>query len=355
MEGKNTEAGMALLIAITIITIVIAGALELNRKVRSAVFSAGTTRDRVMLSNMTSSGVNAAMALLVKDKKESDVDSLQEDWANPEKIMEVIGDIPFEKGKLEVNIIDELGKIQVNALVKFPDSREFNEPQRLMWELFLGLIISRDDRFEDIEPLTIINSLKDWLDSGDDDLITGLNGAESDYYQDLDQPYACRNGPVPHLSDIAMIRGVTPELFHGANEMAGISDYLTVHGITNKGGNVFAYEGRININTAPLEVIAAMLPPEDDGLAQAIVEYRMEMSDNQYIHDLSAPAWYKNAPGCSEIEIDPELITVASDLYRIESTATLDGMKMTTTTVVRREKDSRSGKWKCRVLSWVAE
>ncbi len=49
----------------------------------------------------------------------------------------------------------------------------------------------------------IINSLKDWLDSGDDDAITGLSGAESDYYEGLEPPYSCKNGPMDNLGEVA--------------------------------------------------------------------------------------------------------------------------------------------------------
>ena len=351
----RADRGMALLVTVTIITIVVVGVLELNRKVRSAVFSTGIARDRGILENMASSGIHAAMAMLVKDKQDTDIDSLQEDWANPEKIGEVLAGTPFERGKLTVGISDELGKIQANALVKFPEGRVFNESQRKLWERFLQSIVSKDDRFEEVEPATIINSMKDWLDSGDDDLITGLNGAESDYYEDLDPPYACRNGPIPHLSELALVRGITPELFVGLPELAGISVCLTTYGISDKGNGKFGYEGKININTAPLPVIAALLPPENEDLAQAIHEYRLEISDSNYIHDLSSPTWYKNAPGCSDIEIEPGLITVAGDVYRIESTATLDELKMTTVAVVERKKDIKTGKWKCGILSWETE
>lgn len=352
MRVVKNDRGMALLLTITVIILVVVGALELNRKVRLSVFSTGTTRDRVLVSNIASSGIHAAMAILVKDKQESDIDSLQEDWAHTEKISEILGDMPFENGNLTVRIVDELSKIQVNALVKFPNGQAFNPEQRDMWERFLRLIISKDDSFDEIEPLTIINSMKDWLDSGDDDLITGLNGAESDYYQDLEIPYVCRNGPIRHLSDLVRIRGITLELFYGTAETVGISDFLTVHGQIDEGDGIFTYEGKININTAPLPVIAAMLPPEHEDLAQAISEYRLETSDSQYIHDISSPTWYKNAPGCGDIEIDPKLLAVASDVYRIESAATLNEMKLTVIAVVKREKDKETGKDKCSILSW---
>ncbi|MEE8541304.1 MAG: hypothetical protein V3S66_06550, partial [Desulfobacterales bacterium] len=64
---KNNR-GVALLITVTIITLLITVILELNRKVRSAVVSAGMTRDQITLEQMASSGIQAAMALLVKDK-----------------------------------------------------------------------------------------------------------------------------------------------------------------------------------------------------------------------------------------------------------------------------------------------
>ena len=48
-------------------------------------------------------------------------------------------EMSFDYGRVRVSIVDELGKIQVNSLVKFPDGRDFNESQRQMWEHFLNL------------------------------------------------------------------------------------------------------------------------------------------------------------------------------------------------------------------------
>ena len=102
-------------------------------------------------------------------------------------------------------------------------------------------------------------------------------------------------------------------------------------------------------------MLAAILPFGQEGFARAIYDYRQETSDNIYIHDLTKPNWYKNVPGLSEIKIDPNLITTASDIFRIESVAKLNDMKMTITAVIQREKNSEIGKWDCRVLHWQAE
>ncbi len=351
----RNNRGMALLITLTIITVLIAVALEMNRKTRSVVFSAAAGRDRITLSHMASSGIEIAKAMLIRDKNNSNHDSLQEEWADPEKISEVLEDIPFEDGAITLTITDELGKIQINSLVTYPEGQAFNESQRNMWYRFLTLLISQNDSLEDLEPDMIINSVKDWIDSGDDEAITGLNGAESDYYQELDPPYVCRNGPLIHIGELALIRGVTTEYFQLAGGVSGISRYMTVFGMSEMDNNNFTYEGKININTADLPVLAALLPLENPELAQAIYDYRLETSDSEYIHDLSGTTWYKQVPGLSDVEIDPKIITTASDFFRVESLATLHEIKMKITAIVERKQSKKTGKWACRVLSRETE
>jgi general secretion pathway protein K len=327
--------------------------LELNRQARSAVLSAATTRDRITLSEMTSSAVNFAMAMLVKDKEVSTIDSVQEDWADPEKIKVLLNDAAFDEGSLTLSISDELGRIQVNALVRYPDVQNFNQPQRSLMDRFLRLSFSSNETTEDIDPATtILNSMKDWLDSGDDDAITGLSGAESDYYEDLDPPYRSKNGIITHLSELILIKGIIPEVYYGSEDTAGMSRYVTVNGMTDGGGNTVTFTGKININTAELPVLTALLPEENQNLALAIFDHRLEKSGSVYTHDLSAKTWYKQVPGAGDIEINPELITTQSDIFKIETSAMLHDMKMSVTVVVHRLADPETGKYFSRVLSW---
>ena len=346
----SSNRGVAILVTIAVITLLITIALELNRKSRSMIASTAAIRDQYTLSHMTSSGINAAIALLIKDKLESEIDSIQEDWANPDKIAFLLEDIPFEDGEIKLKISDELGKIQVNALVAYPDRNDFNEFQENLWDSFLQLIIFERELPEKIDPSCIINSVKDWLDP--DDEITGLNGAESEYYQDSVTPYSCSNAPLSDLNQLAMIKGVAPDIFYNYNELPGISEYMTVYGMTDSGST---YAGKININTAEAQVIAALLPDDNRHLSSAICEYRQEMSDLKFLYDLSSNTWYKNVSGCSDITIDPELITTASDFFRIVCVAKLREIEMITTAIVQRVKDNESGKWKCKILSLDTE
>jgi general secretion pathway protein K len=349
----RNNRGVALLITLTIITLLIVTTLELNRQARAAVLSGATIRDRITLSEMTSSAVNLAMAMLVKDKEISAIDSLQEDWADPEIIKALLNEVAFDEGGLTLSISDELSRIQVNALVQYPDVQNFNPLQRSLLDRFLRLALSSTETTEDIDPATtIINSLKDWLDSGDDDALTGLSGAESDYYEDLDPPYRCKNGWLTHISELRLIKGITPEIYDGSDDIPGMSKYVTVNGIVNRNDSSVNFSGKININTAELPVLTALLPEENQDLAQAIYDYRMEKSGSIYTHDLSSQTWYKQVPGAGDIEIKPQLITTQSDIFKIETSAVLHDMKMSLTVVVHRLTEAETGKYYCKVLSW---
>lgn len=348
----RNKRGMALLITLTVITLLVATTVELNRQARATIFSSAAVRDRYRLAEMVASGVNAAMAMLAEDKKNTTADSLQEDWADPEKVNAMLAAIPFEDGKLEVKISDERSRIQVNALVKFPEGREFNEKQRQLWERLLRLAFLAYEHPVETDPVnTIVNSVKDWLDSGDDDAITGLSGAESDYYRDLDPPIFIRNGPLTHINELLHVKGITAELFYGTDELPGLSRYLTVGGMTDEGGD-FSFSGKININTAEMPVLMVLLPEENQDLALAISEFRLEKTSDTFNHDLSGGNWYKQVPGAGDIDLDSSLITNQSDLFRIEAAASLNGVSLAATVIVHRETESQTGLIYCRVLSW---
>lgn len=350
----HDRRGIALLLVVSVTTILVATALEYNRRARFTLISTAQMRDSITLSQMAASGVHLAMAMLIKDKSESKTDSLLEDWANSAKIDELLQEIPFESGELAVRISDEMGKIQVNALVAFPDKIAFNQAQLNLWDRFLNYMGDEEQMQDDSEPTAIINSVKDWLDSGDDDATTGLSGAEREYYQGLEPPYAPKNGPITDLNELMLIKGISPELFYGNEEKPGISQFMTVYGVAGSGGS-YSYPGRININTAELPVLMALTPLESQDLVEGLFEFRQEALNSEEGHDFSNPGWYKEIPGFSEANINQKLITTQSDIFRIEAEAKLHDLKSKTIAVVQRARNSESGKWMCKILSWKTD
>lgn len=360
-RALHSSSGIAVILALSTVLLVVTAALELHMNARDNMLQSAVKRDRITLMQMAASGVHLAMAMLIKDRMESESDSLQEDWADEETIAGLLEEIPFEQGKLALHIADEMGKIQINALVQFPEGRQFNPAQRALWERFaFGLLSVLEgtegvETEEDTDPLTIINSMKDWLDAGDDDATTGLSGAESDYYEGLDPPYACKNGPFDHLSEVALVKGVTPSLFSGAGGSAGLEQYITAYGAEKSGDEKFTFPGKININTAELPVLSALLPVESAEFAPLLIEHREATDGSLYVNDLTRPDWYRSVPGFSDTTIDEELITVTSTIFRIVATAGIDKMRVTTTAVIERIKPSETEPWQCKVLNWKTE
>ncbi len=350
---RLNSAGIALLVTVAILGVVVAVSLEMNRRSQSRANRALIEQNRATLTAMASSGVQAAMAILIRDKADSEIDSVQEAWATPDIVQAVVSELAFEAGELSVDIQDEQGKIQVNALVQGEGGRQYNESQRQLWDRFLRNVHARILPKEPFDPLPVICAMKDWMDSGDDDALSCMNGAESDYYKGLTPPYPSRNGPIPHIGDLMRIRGITPELFYGLPNQSGISNFITAY--RGDGTLPAGFAGKININTAEQSVLAAMLPFGKDDLAQLLVDYRVEMSEGKYIHELSSPSWYKQVPGIEGGIIDSRLITVSSDLFRIRAIARLDHLSVMVTALVHRENDPVTGKYICKVLTWLAE
>ncbi len=64
---------------------------------------------------------------------------------------------------------------------------------------------------------SIAAAIVDWRDS--DDMPTAGaqgTGAESDYYQALNPPYAAKNAPFDTVDELLLVRGITPALLYGA-------------------------------------------------------------------------------------------------------------------------------------------
>ena len=372
MDRRN-EKGLAVVMALAVVLIMATAALQLHSNERDNMLNAAAMGDRFTLEQMTTSGIHLAMAVLAKDRTDSDTDSLQEDWADEEAMKVLLEQLTFEQGEMNVKIVDELSKIQINALIQHagaappapggapsppPQVDDFNPEQRDLWmrmsEKMLTALDFLGEEIEDMEetdPNTIISSVKDWLDK-DEDLITGLNGAESDYYQELDPPYACKNGPFDHISEVRLVRGITNELFNGIGELGGLSDYITVYGAIETDNQNFDYPGQVNINTAELAVLTALMNEGSEDAASLLIEHREAVSGNQYTNNLTAKDWYNSVPG---VDVSESLVTVSSDTFRIIATAELNGVKATTTAVIQRVQESPTAPWQCKVLNWKTE
>jgi type II secretory pathway component PulK len=96
------------------------------------------------------------------------------------------------------------------------------------------------------------SAIIDWRDEDSD--ITGLDGAEEEYYMSLPTPYHCKNAPFESVDELKLVKGCAPEILYGLdlnqngvldeaeltaedqaipadNYARGILPFVTVHGL----------------------------------------------------------------------------------------------------------------------------
>ncbi|UCG10977.1 MAG: type II secretion system minor pseudopilin GspK [Deltaproteobacteria bacterium] len=309
---RSDQSGAALILTLLIITVLVVLVLETLRAMQVEGAAARHFQDSIQAEALAKSGVNVAIALLVQDleedlkdgaPKQDIVDYPGEPWAlvtDPDSIPTELSKL----GTLEGKVTDESGKFPINHLV----SGEEDALQQNHREVLERLLINAPFLMEQEDAKGLINAIKDWLDS--DDEPTGELGAETDYYEILEQPYPCKNGPLTSLDELLLIRGMGPELYFGNEGSPGLKDLLTIYG-----------EGSININTAELLVLQA-LPnvAQDTALdwAESVIAYREEPMHWDFLKESD---WYRNrVAGFADINLPAKLITLRSSHFSVQMT-----------------------------------
>ncbi len=307
------KEGVALITTLLVLGLLVASVVELNRIAMTDIEVSSHFGDDEKLLYLAISGVNAAKELLHLDGLYTQNDTLLEEWAKTRDFSEYAG-LNVEGGKMEVDITDEDGKINVNSLLD--DKGQFDQTQKGILERLL-----RQPRFglTEEEVNTIIFSLKDWMDQ--DDEISGIYGAENSFYRE--RGYHCKNGPLDTIEEMLLVRGVTEEIFYGNSKRDGIGNYLTVHG-----------SGKININTAPLPVLMALSQDMSEDVAMQMDSYRRDGSKEA---DLTSVLWYKKIWPYGD-PLPEAYLTTSSDSFSIHLKAALRESVKDVRAVVSRSK-----------------
>ena len=309
---RHDNRGMALILTILVVALIVVLTLEFNTSMRSDLFAAVNLSDGIKLTCIAKSGFNGARAVLHEDRLEGNVDTLLELWAQSGLLSESAAGL-FDEGKVYVEITDLSGRIQINRLIEKDGT--YNALQKDLLLRFLNL---PEFGLDSQEAENIVDALKDWMDP--DNEVTGF-GAEDSFYQALERPYPCKNGPLGFVEELQFVRGITKELLYGSGEKRGILPYLSAHG-----------DGRININTAAPLVVRALSDQIDEDLVDALNEYRTN-EDN----DLASSTWYKKVSGMSDVNIPDASLTTSSTYFEIISRGLKGAMSKQIKGVVERD------------------
>jgi general secretion pathway protein K len=243
---KSRQRGVALLSTLIAVTLITVTVIDFTAATTLGSRIAGNQASEIRAAFLARSGVQVGLSLIMQDtrlvaQRPQPFDALTDIWNIP------LPPIPVNGGSVSVKIEDETGKLSINQLVN-PVTGVLNLPfMAVLAQLFAELKL----------PPELLGALVDWLDR---DSVPSVNGAEADFYLGLTPPYEPRNGPMPTINDLRMVRGVDDQTF------VVLRQYLTA-----------APTAQININTAPPQVIAATLAGlgADPSMAAAIVESRL--------------------------------------------------------------------------------
>ena len=158
----------------------------------------------------------------------------------------------LDDGTITVSIQPENANMNVNSLIFVTDRQKTYESWKDLFDIANVPFENRD---------ALVDCLVDWVDEDD---LSQLNGAESDYYESLDPPYSAYNGPIATVEDLMLIKGFNERMVEtGRTVYESVSSYLTT----------YADNEKININAASEETLIAFFGM-DAQIAESIVSER---------------------------------------------------------------------------------
>jgi general secretion pathway protein K len=269
----HSSDGIALIVALIAVLVLsaLAAGFALSMKVETRLaFNANSETQLYWLGR---SGVELARWVLTQER--CPYDSLNQIWAGgPGSDCETNGPLagfslnnhPVGGGTVSVKIIDLERKVNINTA----NNAEIQQALTVM-----GV---------DANDISVVaDSIQDWIGPAGPPRVAG---AESDYYQGLDPPYYAKNAPIDDLSELLLVRGVTPEMYYGGSSTnhapAAFQHKLGLGTAPGEAPNypfglvdVFTpiSTGRINLNTADANVLQ-MIPGVDAVTAENIIKLR---------------------------------------------------------------------------------
>lgn len=303
---KADERGVALLLALLVVTLLVALILEFDAEARREYREAAAFRDNFKASMLTRAAVQAARAVLQQDvlhdkQTGQKFDAPTDLWAMPIKNY-AIGD-----GFLSAQIYDERGKLNLNDFIATANdqikSKTTTERVRRLFEL---LQLNPD----------LVDALIDWIDQDDNPRPAG---AESAYYQSQRPAYRAANERLQSLADLRLIKGFTPDIIDR------LSPYVTVYPLDGT--------APININTADPLVIQSL----DAGITQSMATEIVQGRPYKTKEDLNRIGSFEEIG--TKLRSSGSIYDVRSDYFSARLAITVNESTKTALTVLRREGD----------------
>lgn len=242
--GMNQQKGIALIYVMLIFAMITLMSSQMVTSLWLHTEKNGRYLERIQARHHALSAEQYVAMLLEQDfeddkKKMRQVDHGRERWN-----VETVG-FGIEQGEVELKIIDENGRFNLNWLdTEALDGKRYTRQFEIILQ---NLGIDTQLAF----------AIKDWIDSDQDPSETG---AEDNHYLVLDPPRRTADSPLVSLSELRLIQGI------GKDEFELLVPLVTV----------LPKESKVNVNTAVPEVLRSLSDKITEGDAQAIIDSRRE-------------------------------------------------------------------------------
>lgn len=217
---KHSERAVVLVLTILVLSLLVMMGFSFSYSAGVNLATARNAREAAAREAAQQSALNYALAVLEKDARDSQIDTLNETWAKETAIE--VGGFAFT-----VRIVDENRRLNMNRAVRPPLDPE-----------------------KDYDLREALNRL-----------ILGSGGDESDCREFYD---AFASTQIIFIEDILGAKGLSPRLFDVDANKPALNSLLSTHPL------------QVNVNTAMPSVIEALCP--DTAMGRALLQRREERS-----------------------------------------------------------------------------
>lgn len=266
--------GAALISALLTVALVAAIAAGLIAQQGLAVRTVGGRHDQAQARLLARGAVDWARNILGDDLlRTGNVDHFGEPWALR------VPPIPVEEGEVSGEIEEQDGRFNLNNLV----SGGVADPvQVATYRRLLGLA-----GIPDRDAVVLTATLVDWIDADAEPVAP--YSAETPWYASLDRPYRSADTALVDLDELVRVKGYTAALIDRLRPLVTALPTRT----------------RINVNTAPAEVLAAALPD-------------LSLDDARVVVAARSRAWFKDIPDF-QARLPRQNVGVPGERFAVES------------------------------------
>jgi general secretion pathway protein K len=293
----KTERGMALLTAIFVVMLATIAAVAMVDAANFAVHrSANLLQSEAQW--WYAEGIEAwVKGILAKSgNNQSRTDGLGDAWAQP------VDFLPIDGGAVRGRIEDLQGRFNLNNLgapLSVAPNGQAPTGAALYMEQFERLLDNLPD-FDGSKYHGLSYAIRDWIDA--DDQRSGTGGAEDSDYLALDPPYRAANQPMKSVSELLMIKGMTPELF------AALQPYVTVLPATGT---------PINVNTAAEPLLLSLSTQIDRSVVDKFVASRKAtpLSDISALHGTGEFAFLPASVPATALSVNTHYFELQAQIF----------------------------------------